>query len=274
MSNRSAANRDKRARDLKRRIASSAYDHLPRCVVPDPLTGKVCGRPTGRAARRSLSLTTCIRHQRQFETHGSLWSKSPTAKMLRPYLTTAAIYIRSHHDDIYINAALTGLRSLMDSAGDVVIATRLRGLSAARRGQIAFARLKEKGVSPDRLLAAALAMSAFVSDAAAIVPSSKEYLIVGIGKYAHRISKPGYHNSWATHDATGRPITIVVHKRVRAAGGILRKLGEPIWREAELVIAYHGAAVLLQKQRRYGAHQSNISSQFTFPSSDGNSHHG
>ena len=79
---------------------------------------------------------------------------------MRPYNKAAISYIASHRDDPYISAALEGLQSLMATAGETVIAVRLRGLSPDRRAKVALARLRDAKVKSDRLLAIGLAVHA------------------------------------------------------------------------------------------------------------------
>src|SRR5665213_1217106 len=94
----------RRASDLKRRIESVEENYLPRCTVPDPRTGSICGRPTARAARQGLSVFTCKIHQQFAQRHGSHWCKSPSAVTLKPYLTAAMSFIGAQRTDPFISA--------------------------------------------------------------------------------------------------------------------------------------------------------------------------
>src|SRR5665213_22270 len=117
-----------RSNKLKARINSSKNDYMPCCTVSDPVTGKACGRPTARAVRDGLSAFTCRYHQQFKQRHGSNWSRSPSAAVLKPYLSAALTFIGTHRVDPFISAALTGIGGIMALAGPVEIATRLRGL--------------------------------------------------------------------------------------------------------------------------------------------------
>ena len=220
---------------------------MPRCVVPDPITGKACGRPTGRAARRGLSAFTCRYHQQYKQRHGSHWCKSPSAVTLSPYLSAALSFIGTHRNDPFIGAALTGTGGILASAGPVEIATRLRGLPPERRAKIALARLREADIKPERLLAIPLAIAALIEDAPATVHRTREWRIVAIAKAAHRLAS-GTHREWPVAQPDGRVTHIRMDTYPRSAGRVLRFLGEMIEKECELVIDHHLAKVLALKR--------------------------
>ena len=253
MTRRSPEGLQRRIAKLKARVDSPAEDHMPRCTIPDPTTGKACGRQTARAAKKGLSAFTCRYHQAFRQRHGSAWCKSPSGSVLRPYTTAALAYIATRRSDPYISAALTGLDALMDAAGPVEIATRLRGLPPARRAKIALARLREANVQPERLLAIPLAVAALIEDAPDVVHRTQEWRVVAIAKAAHRLAS-GTHRHWSVPHHDGRQQRIELHAYPRSSGRVLRHLGEMIEKECELVIDHHLAAVLALKVARYGPH--------------------
>jgi hypothetical protein len=252
VSNRSYAGHQRRVLKLKARIASEANDHMPRCTVPDPTTGKPCGRPTARAAKQGLSAFTCRFHQAHLQRHGSTWCKSPTAAVLKPYLSAALAYIKAHRNDLYVSAALAGLGGLMQAAGPVVIATRLRGMPPARRARVALARMRQAKVKPERLLAISLAVSALIEAAPATVHRTRDYYLTAIAKAAHRSRHAsGYHRVWEVRDDNGRVVQRTQLKKYpRSSGRVLRHLGALIFVEAELTIYHHLPGVLALKAAR------------------------
>jgi hypothetical protein len=253
--NRSPDGRQRRAVILKSRIASPDYDHLPFCSVWDPSTGKPCGRPTSRAAKVGLAAFTCRYHQQHRQRHGSTWCKSPRAKTVRPYVTAALAYVEVHSEDVYINTALKALDVLMQTAGPVEIATRLRGLAPEHRAKVALARLREHGVKPERLLAIGLALAALFEEAPANMPRTREFRLVAVAKAVHRLAS-GTHRKWTVPQPDGSTRKIEMHAYPRSSGRVLRHLGEMIERECEWVIEKHLATVLALKIVRYGKHQS------------------
>ena len=248
----------RRANKLKARIASPTDDHMPRCTVPDPITGKACGRPTARAAKQGLSAFTCRYHQQHLQRHGSTWCKSPSASDLKPYLTAALAFIDLHRTrDVFIHAALEGLAGLMATAGPTEIVTRLRGKPPKERARQALARMRDRGVKPERLLAIPLAVAALIEEAPATIHRSREWRIVAIAKAVHRLAS-GTHRKWSLPQPDGSMKQIEMHAYPRSAGGVLRYLGAMIENECELVIDHHLATVLALKLKRYGPHPSKL----------------
>src|SRR5262249_19154912 len=153
---------------------------------------------------------------------------SPTAAVLRPYLTAATALIKERRGDAYIKAALSGLGDLLRSAGHVVPATRLRGLPPAERSRIALARLRDADIKPDRLLAITLAVHALIKHDPAKTHRIKEWRIVAIAKAAHRLAS-GDHPVWELKDDSGRVVQRTeMHTYPRSSGRVLRYLGETI----------------------------------------------
>lgn len=219
---------------------------MPRCTVTDPTTGKPCGRPTARAAKKGLSAFHCRYHQQHKQRHGSHWCKSPSAVTLKPYLIAAMSFIGAHRTDPFISAAVTGMGGIMASAGPIEIATRLKGLPPKRRAEIALARLRESNQKPERLLAFPLAVAALIEDMPETVHRTTEWRIVAIAKAAHRLAS-GTHRIWPVVQPDGRTKHIEMHAYPRSAGRVLRYLGEMIEKECELVIAHHLSGVLALK---------------------------
>jgi hypothetical protein len=173
--------------------------------------------------------------------------------VLKPYVRAAQSYISLYREEPVISAAIMALGGLMDSAGPVAIATRLRGLPPDQRARIALARLREASVTPERLLAIALAVHALIEDAPQVVHRVKEWRIVAIAKAAHRLAS-GYHRVWEMVEAGGRKVRTELHAYPRSSGHVLRYLGESIERECEWAIERHLAAVIALKVDRYGPH--------------------
>jgi hypothetical protein len=244
---RSHAGSRRRADKIKMRVVSLANDHLPRCTILG------CGQPTQRAAKSGLSATLCRKHVLHRQRHGSPWCPSPTASTLRPYVKAALSFIALHRNDPYVRAALVGLSGLMETAGPVVIATRLRGLPPAQRAKVALARLRESKVKPERLLAIALAVHGLINEAPQVVHRVKDWRIVAIAKTSHRLAS-GYHRVWEMADASGRIYRTELHAYPRSAGRVLHLLGAMIERECELVIDHYLSSVLALKVASYGPH--------------------
>ena len=236
-----------RAQRIRQRIASTSNDFLPRCTIPDPITGKACGRPTARAAKEGLNAFTCRYHQQHKQRHGSHWCKSPAATVLRPYVSAARKFIRNNRNDPYVIAALNGLGGIMASAGEVDIATRFKGLSPDRRAKMALARLRDAGIKPERLLAISLSVPALMEDAPEGLHRTSEWRTVAIAKAAHRLAS-GTHRRWPVAQPDGSTVDIVMHAYPRSSGRVLRHLGEMVEKECEWVVDKHLSELIALKR--------------------------
>ncbi len=223
-----------------------------RCSIPHPESGKACGRPTMRAAGVGLSSLFCRRHCEHRARHGSFWKSTYKSRELRPYLTAAATYVRLRRtSDKFIAAAITNIRVALDEAGPVEIATRLRGMSAAKRAKIGLARLRVAEVAPERIVATVLAVSALIEDD----PKShriREFRTVQICKALHRLAS-GTHKVWEVQDWQGRTRRTELHAFPRSSGKVLRIMGRMIEEPCDWVVEKHLSGVLIHK-KRYGRH--------------------
>ena len=236
---------------VREALERAGDDHMRRCTVPDPKTGKLCGRPTTRASKDGLSPFLCRYHQQHRQRHGSTWCKTPKAKTIEPYLKATLAYLEVRQTDSWVMAALTSIKQRLDDAGPSEIATRLRGLPSRERARIALARLRDKGTPPERLLAIPVAVRGLLREADGYFARDLEYRQVAVAKAAHRLAS-GTHKSWELHQQDGRVVRTEMHAYPRSSGQVLRHLGELLEAEAELVIGHHLEAALGLKVARYG----------------------
>lgn len=244
---RSVEGQRRRLAKLVARIASPEDNYLPLCSVPDPRTGKACGRRTARASKQGLNAIVCRYHQQYKQRHGSHWCKSPSAAVLTSYIQAARTVIRQQTADPFVSSALFGIGSLMSSAGPVEIATRLKGLPPMQRAIVCLARLREWRIAPERLLAIVLAVHALIEDAPGSCHRIRDWRIVAIAKAAHRLAS-GTHKVWPVPQPDGRVVHIEMHAYPRSSGRVLRHLGTMIETECELVIDRHLQAVVALKR--------------------------
>jgi hypothetical protein len=151
-----------------------------------------------------------------------------------------------------VKAALDSIRHHLENAGPSEIATRLRWLPSRERARIALARLRDKGVTPERLLAIPVAMRGLLKEAYGYFARDPEFRQVAVAKAAHRLAS-GTHKSWEFHRRDGQVVRTELHAYPRSSGQVLRHLGELLETEAELVIDHHLEAVLDLKGARYGS---------------------
>lgn len=225
--------------------------HPSICAVPS------CGRATMKAAGVGLASFHCKRHVEHKARHGSHWHRSYRALELKPFLAAAAAYIRPRlESDPHIKTAIAGLTLLLEEA-PYEIATRLRGLPARTRADIAFGRLRKAAVKPERLLVIHLAVTAIIEED----PGShrvKEFRLVQVAKAVHRLAS-GYHRVWPQQDLKGRTFRLELHAYARSTGRVLRLIGAMIEEPCEWATAHHVAGVLALKVKRYGRHPVIIS---------------
>jgi len=199
------------------------------CSVPG------CGRLSQRSAGAGLSFRLCKRCAGRLARHGSAHTRCYTAAQLRPYKTAARVWLKAHRSEVA--SALASLQHLMDSAGPLINAYSLSGLTAQERASAALARLRDGHVPAERLLEAHLAVSAAVADKG---PHSHEYLIVGLAKCVIRKGS-------GTHRSTSG---ISMKSRYpHSSGRYLRVLGQRIWDIASMSIDTAAIAAVVAAAR-------------------------
>lgn len=220
--------RTRRAAKVRARATYQSHAHFATCSILG------CGRPS-----TGLSISLCRQHLLHRQRHGSPFCKTPTGPTLAPYLKLALAYLAVHQRDPFIRGAISGLSELTACAGDVIPATRLRGLAPFVRSRIALARLREANVKPERLLAIVIAVHALIKHDPARTHRIKDWRIVAIAKAAHRLAS-GDHRVWELRDDGGRVVQrSEMHTYPRSTGRVLRYLGEAIEAECELVLDKH-----------------------------------
>lgn len=217
-----------------------------------------CVRPTQQAIGRGLSGVFCRYHIDKRARHGSTWKKSYTAAEVRPYRHAAAKWIaaaklRSETDEASpaesrVPMVLTGLNSMLAGAGPVVPAMSLNGLPAERRAHIAIARLRERGVSPESILAVHLGVMAALEEDP-IQDRSEDFRLTQIGKAIHRLAS-GTHRVWEVDGV----VVARIDKWPASRGAVLRRIGRLIDETAGILGGEAVDAVVALKVARRGAH--------------------
>lgn len=220
------------------RIATITSHGKPRCSVSG------CERPTTLMSGDGLSHHYCKHHVRFAARHGSLWHRSYSASDLKPYLRAATSYI---------NARLLtdpSIRDAMDRLTFMIVgspyeqATRLRGLSATTRAEIAFGRFRKRGIKADKLLAITFAVHALVVEDP-LADKTTEFRVVQVAKACHRRAS-GFHRVWSER--------LSLHAFARSTGRVLRILGRMLEERCEAAIHDHLEGILGLKVKRYGLH--------------------
>lgn len=235
---------------VEERIQAPVDDLPGRCAIPD------CGRPTMRAAGVGLAAMHCKYHVQFRARHGSYWCPTYKAADLKPYLATATQWINEHRTETSVAFALTALLGLLNAAGRPERAQDIKRRPAAFRARVAFARLREANVQPERLLAIHMAVSALIEDDAGS-HRVKEFRIVQVAKCAHRLAS-GTHGrwNWPMSDGTTRPLAI--HTYPKSSGRVLRIIGGELEEACAEVTQRDLEALRFLKLTRFGPHPSRL----------------
>jgi hypothetical protein len=133
-------------------------------------------------------------------------------------------------------------------------ATNLRGKPAKYRACVAFARLREAGVTPDRLMAIYLGVTALIEDDYGSHRTT-EFRIVQAAKAAHRLAS-GTHRRWEMWNPRGNPVPVEMHAYPRSSGLVLRQIGRTLDNACRDVAASAVAEIVATKTAKAGHHPS------------------
>lgn len=246
----SGSARCQRKAALVARVMSDAEDHFIKCTIPG------CGRPTRRAARLGLSPSMCTYHVQRAARFGSPWAETIRATDLKPYLATATRWIADRRTDPFIAHTLLCLDGLLWGAGPTESATNIKRRPAAYRARMAFARLRDADVKPERLLAIHLATAALIADDRDS-HRVREFRVVQTAKQAHRLSS-GTHQHWDFPLPNGGTAPLTLHVYPKSSGRVLRLMGEELEAICDRVTSRDLEAVRQLKREKYGPHPSHL----------------
>jgi hypothetical protein len=129
-------------------------------------------------------------------------------------------------------------------------------LDADPRARVAFARLREANVKPERLLAIHMAVSALIEDDAGSHRIT-EYRIVQVAKAAHRLTS-GTHKHWDIPRDDGSTRQVAFHAYPKSSGRVLRVIGKAIEEVCAGVTDRDLQALRDLKRERFGKHPSQL----------------
>jgi hypothetical protein len=209
-----------------------------------------------RAAGLGLSEFHCRYHVQFRARHGSHWCPTYKATDIKPYLASAAAHIKEHREETFIAHAILGLQGLLDGSGPALPVQDTKSRSATFRSRVAFARLREAGVEPQRLLANHMAVTALMADDAGS-HRVQEFQIVQIAKAAHRLASGTHrHWEWPLQDGTFAPLEF--HAYPKSSGRVLRIMGKEIDEICAGVTERDLQTVRDRKMALFGPHPSRL----------------
>ncbi|ESZ09336.1 hypothetical protein NKH47_12450 [Mesorhizobium sp. M1060] len=143
---------------------------------------------------------------------------------------------------------------LLAGSGRAEAAMNLRGLSAATRARIAFARLSEAEVPANRLVAIYVAVAALIEDDFGS-HRTREFQIVQAAKVAHRLAS-GTHRRWLMWNPRGADVPVEIHAYPRSAGLVRRNIGEAMGKVVDPLVAEAVPEIIQLKVAKSGPHPS------------------
>jgi hypothetical protein len=172
------------------------------------------------------------------------------------YLTVATEWIEEHREEIPVAYPLTGLRGLLEGSGRAERAQDIKRLPAAAKARVAFARLREAGIEPERLLAIHMAVGALIGDDTGS-HRVEEFRLVQTAKAVHRLAS-GTHRHWdfPVQDGTTRPLHI--HAYPRSSGIVLRVIGREIDEICGGVAESGLQELIAARLAKFGPHPSHL----------------
>lgn len=215
-----------RKSDLATRLSTTKPDGRQHCWVVG------CKSPPGNASGEGLG-RFCRKHLEHYRRHGDPLKGSYGAPELTPHRLAAEAWLEANRDNTFVAAAIGGIESEMLNAGPAVEPYRLRGLSAEQKAKAVWARIREKGRDPARVLAAVLAVA--MRYAADYQRAKPEHRTVQIGKALNRLGG-GRVKRWNLHHDGATQKVQTLRSFPASEGVVLRRLGERAERIAEFLI--------------------------------------
>lgn len=215
-----------RKTDLAARLISTKIEGRQNCWVVG------CKTPPGNASGGGLG-RFCRKHLEHYRRHGDPVKGSYGAPELTPHRLAAEAWIKANGGDVFVAAAIGGIAGEMLNAGPAVEPYRLRGLSADEKARAVWARIREKGRDPAKVLAAVLSVA--MRYAADYQRAKPEHRTVQIGKALNRLGG-GRVKRWNLHHDGAAQRVQTLRSFPASEGVVLRRLGERAERIAEFLI--------------------------------------
>lgn len=137
--------------------------------------------------------------------------------------------------------------------------------SAEEKAGAAWARLREVGITAERIMSAHIGVTAYLADDA-WAPRSEEYRLVQSAKAIHRLAS-GTHRRYevpvarkavgpngAVLEYDGSTTAVQLHVYPRSQGQVLRVIGKAIDEACGAIAEEQATAIIAAKEARYGRH--------------------
>lgn len=208
-----------------------------------------------QAASTGYAAFHCRYHVQHKARHGSHWHTSYRAADLSFYVKAARRWVIVNATRTEVALALGWLEGLLASAGRVEPPQNLKRQPADYRGKVAFARLRERGVTAERILSIYLGMCALIEDDRGS-HRTHEFKLVQVAKALHRLAS-GTHRRWEFDTGQGLA-TIRMDVYPRSSGLVLREMGAKVHEACGGVVTAALWPIIEAKRGRHGLHPSHL----------------
>lgn len=230
-------------------------------IAPEAIPGSLClvpgcGRQTMAAEGKGYAEHHCRYHVQHKARHGSHWHPTYLPRDYRPYVEAAARWVGDTREEHYVALTLANLESLMRNGGAAIPAHRLNGLTSKEKARVAFSRLREAGVTPERLCAIHLGVNALIEDDRGS-HRVREFRIVQVAKAYHRLAS-GTHSEWKKHYEGRNPLGLKFDFYPKSSGLVLREIGGAAETACEFISNRAIPLVVAMKLALSGPHASHL----------------
>lgn len=170
---------NKRAAALERRIADTTDAAQHKCAVFE------CGERAGRASGEGLG-RYCRKHLKHWRRHGHPTTTSYRASDIAPFRDATSKWLRANRERREVANAIASLEQILAASGRAIEPRHLRGLAAKDRASAIWARIRDRQVSPEAILAIILGVSLCIA-ADPQRPSHAEFRYVQVAKLLNRM---------------------------------------------------------------------------------------
>lgn len=201
-----------------------------------------CSQPARAGTTKGLDRRFCRRHADHHSRHGSAYKRSFSANDLVRYRRIVRRWLKGHVNDRWVANAVDRVNGLYAQAGPFEEAFRLAGLPPKERARKAWARFRDAGVAPERVVESWLVIELAVR----LDPQpdgDREFKRVQGAKLIHRLAS-GSHKRWE-REAMLKPgnvpkiIVTELHKYPHSRGKVLRYIGADMEEACGLVVSSH-----------------------------------
>jgi hypothetical protein len=252
--------------EYKRQIRKAFVSTTASEPHPNPMLKRCsvwgCGESTQAHKGKGLSQKLCGKHVRQNARHGSPHRPSYRASDIKPYRMATAQWLRENKASPFLQKIIASYQALLDGAGPCgrdQWASSMHRKSAKVKAKAALARLRERGVNPNRLLIITLATWCICEDDISM-RALPEFRIVQIAKQAGRLASrviPKGSEAKGFEDRANKGyIGFGWQSFPTVSGPILRELGKAIDDIGSHLADQAVPAILTIKRTRFGQHPS------------------